>query len=100
VRAKKVKLSLCLITEALCHKDVSASGDIAPQFFTSEIYEVEWSASQPGRFFAGKEPPVRVMEETGWAQEPVWTLCIREKSLALTRNRTTTVQPVARRYFD
>jgi hypothetical protein len=42
----KVKLSLCLINQALCHE----TGRIAPQFLTTAQDWGEWSASRPGRF--------------------------------------------------
>jgi hypothetical protein len=40
----------------------------------------------------GKEPPVPIVQEAGWAPEPVWTQRIEEKSFALAGNRT----PIAR----
>jgi hypothetical protein len=41
----------------------------------------EWSASRPGRALpSGKEPPVAIRQETGWAPEPVWTQKLEEKS--------------------
>jgi hypothetical protein len=46
-----------------------------------------------------KEPPVPTQCEAGSAPQSVWTLRRREKSLALPRNRTPTVQPVARYYM-
>jgi hypothetical protein len=34
----------------------------------------EWSASRPGFYSApGKEPPLPILQEAGWAPEPVWT---------------------------
>jgi hypothetical protein len=53
---KKVKLSLCLISYALCHEDVSGNGGIAPPFLTSVLDGGEWSASRLGRFTPGKIP--------------------------------------------
>jgi hypothetical protein len=41
---------------------------------TSALAGGEWSASRPGRFTPGKEPPVPIGKEAGWAPEPVWTL--------------------------
>jgi hypothetical protein len=36
----------------------------------------------------GKGPPVPIVQEAGWAPEPVWTQRIEEKSFASTRDRT------------
>jgi hypothetical protein len=36
----------------------------------------------------GKGPPVPIVQEAGWAPEPVWTQRIEEKSFAPTGNRT------------
>jgi hypothetical protein len=47
----------------------------------------------------GKEPPVHIEQEAGWAPEPVWTLWRREQS-CIAWNRTPVVQPVARCYAD
>jgi hypothetical protein len=34
----------------------------------------EWSTSRPGRaLHPGKGPPVPIVQEAGWAPEPVWT---------------------------
>jgi hypothetical protein len=53
VKDKKVKLSLCLINEALCHEGVRGSGRMARPFLTSALDGGEWSASRPGRFAPG-----------------------------------------------
>jgi hypothetical protein len=51
--------------------------------------------SRPGRALApGKGPPVPIVQEAGWAPEPVWTQRIDEKSFAPARDRTPVVQPV------
>jgi hypothetical protein len=47
-------------------------------FTTSTLDGGEWSASRPGRAL----PPVPIVQEAGWAPEPVWTQ-IEEKSFAL-----------------
>jgi hypothetical protein len=53
----------------------------------------EWSASRPGRALPpGKEPPVPIVQEAGWAPEPVWTQRIEEKPFAPAGDRT----PIAR----
>jgi hypothetical protein len=41
----KAKLSLCLISSALCHEDMWGSGGIAPPFLTLALDGSEWSAS-------------------------------------------------------
>jgi hypothetical protein len=42
----------------------------------------EWSASRPGHVLApGKGPPVPIIQEAGWAPEPVWTQRLEEKSI-------------------
>jgi hypothetical protein len=40
----------------------------------------------------GKGPPVPIVQEAGWAPEPVWTQRIEDKSFAPTGDRT----PIAR----
>jgi hypothetical protein len=52
-------------------------------FTTSELDGGEWSASRPGRAIPpGKGPPVHIVQEAGWASEPVWTKRLEEKSFA------------------
>jgi hypothetical protein len=46
----------------------------------------------------GKEPPVPIGQEAGWAPEPVWTQRIEEKSFAPAGDRTPVVKPVVRHY--
>jgi hypothetical protein len=58
---------------------------IAPPIFTSTLDGRKWSDLRPGRF-------------TGWAPDPVRTLLIGEKSIALAGNQTSAVQPAACRY--
>jgi hypothetical protein len=64
--------------------------------------EGEWSASRPGRALPpGKGSPVPIVQEAGWAPEPVWTQRLEEKSLRLCRGSNLdrpVVQPVARHY--
>jgi hypothetical protein len=47
-------------------------------FSTSALVVGEWSASRPGRAL----PPVPIVQEAGWAPEPVWTQRLEEKSFA------------------
>jgi hypothetical protein len=44
-QGKNEKLSLCLISQALCHEDIWGSGGIASPFLTSPLDGGEWSAS-------------------------------------------------------
>jgi hypothetical protein len=57
----------------------------------------EWSASRPGRVLPpGKEPPVPIVQEAGWAPRPIWTQGLEEISSASVGDRTPIVQPVVR----
>jgi hypothetical protein len=68
-------------------------------FTTSALNGGEWSASRPGRALPpGKGPPVPIVQEAGWAPEPVWTQRLEEKSSAPAGDRTPVVQPVVRHY--
>jgi hypothetical protein len=70
-------------------------------FLTSALEGGEWSASGPGRALPpGKEPPVPVVQEAGWALEPVWTQRLEGKSSASVWDRTPAVQSVVRHYTD
>jgi hypothetical protein len=62
-------------------------------FTTSALDGDEWSASRPGRTLPpGKGPPVPIVQEAGWAPEPVWTQRLEGKSFAPAGDRT----PIAR----
>jgi hypothetical protein len=70
-------------------------------FLTSALEGGEWSASRPGRaLFPEKEPPVPIVQEAGWAPEPVWTQRLEEKSSASVVDRTPAVQSVVRHCTD
>jgi hypothetical protein len=50
-----------------------------------------------------KGPPVPIVQESGWAPEPVWTQRLKEKSFQFCRDRTLNhrvIQCVARHYTD
>jgi hypothetical protein len=54
-------------------------------------------------YLRGKDPPVPIGQEAGWAPEPVWTQRLEEKSFRLNRGSNLdrpVVQPVARHYTD
>jgi hypothetical protein len=62
-------------------------------FTTSALDMGEWSASRPARALPpGKGPPVPIVQEAGWAPEPVWTQMLQEKSFVPAGDRT----PIAR----
>jgi hypothetical protein len=57
-------------------------------FSNSALDGGEWSASRPGRSLPrGKDPPVPIVQEAGWAPEPVWTQTLEEKSFAPSGDR-------------
>jgi hypothetical protein len=61
----------------------------------------ELSASRPGRALPpGKEPSVPIVQEAGWAPEPVWTQRLGEKFFAAAGDRTPVVQSVVRYYTE
>jgi hypothetical protein len=56
-------------------------------FLTWAVAEVRWSAHS----LADSSPernPVPAEQEAGWAPEPVWTFCRRDKSPTPTKTRT------------
>jgi hypothetical protein len=62
-------------------------------FTTSALDGGEWSASRPGRDLPpGKGPPLPIVQEAGWAPEPVWTQRLEEKSFAPAGDRTPIAQ--------
>jgi hypothetical protein len=73
-------------------------------FSTSALAGGEWSASRPGHALApGRGPPAPIVQEAGWAPEPVWTHRLEEKSFRLCWGSNLdrlVVQPVARHYTD
>jgi hypothetical protein len=84
---KKVKLS---------HYHLGAKGEkmySSYSFLTSALDCSEWSASRLSRVLpSGKETPVPIVQEAGWAPEPVWTQRLEEKSFVYARDRTPIVQ--------
>jgi hypothetical protein len=73
-------------------------------FTTSALDEGEWSASRPDRDLPpGKGPPVPIVQEAGWAPEPVWTQRLEEKFFCLCRASNLdhpVVQSVVRHFAD
>jgi hypothetical protein len=64
----------------------------------------EWSASRPGLALPpGKGPMVPIVQEAGWAPNPVWTQRLEEKFFRFCRESNLdrpVVQTVARHYTD
>jgi hypothetical protein len=57
-------------------------------FLTSALEGGEWSASRPGRALPpGKQPPVPILQEAGWASKPVWTQRLEETPSASVGDR-------------
>jgi hypothetical protein len=73
-------------------------------FTTSVLDRGEWSASRSGRALPPRKgPTVPILQETEWAQEPVWTQRLEEKLFFLCRGSNIerpVVQSVARHYTD
>jgi hypothetical protein len=71
---------------------------ISYSFTTSALDGGEWSPSLPGRVLdPGKGPPIPIVQEAGWAPEPVWTQRLDEKFFRLCRGSNLdhpVVQPV------
>jgi hypothetical protein len=64
-------------------------GSIAPTHSRPRLDGGEWSATRPGRALPpGKGPPVHIVQEAGWAPEPVWTQRLEEKSFVSAWDRT------------
>jgi hypothetical protein len=76
---------------------VGRGGISSYSFTTSALGRGEWSASRPGRALTpGKVPPVPIVQEAGWASEPVWTQRIEEKSFTSAWDLTPVVHSVVR----
>jgi hypothetical protein len=99
IRSKKLKL--LHYTPRRCHGWRRYS---SYSFSTSALDGGEWSASPPGRnLVPGKRPAVPIVQEAGWASEPVWTQRLEEISFRFCRGSNLdrpVVQPVARHCTD
>jgi hypothetical protein len=70
-------------------------------FLTSALDGGELSASCLGRALSpGEGPPVHILQEAGWASDPVWTQKLGEKSSASVGDRTPVFQFVVRHCTD
>jgi hypothetical protein len=58
-------------------------------FSTCALFGGEWSVSSPGRALApGNVRPVPLVQEFGWASEPVWTQRLEQNPFASAGDRT------------
>jgi hypothetical protein len=58
-------------------------------FSTSALDGVSGQRHAPAALLSpGKGPPVPIVQEAGWAPDPVWTQRLEEKSFAPARDRT------------
>jgi hypothetical protein len=58
-------------------------------FTTSAIDGVSGQHHAPGALYPrGKDPPVPIVQEAGWAPEPVWKQRLEEKSFVPAGDRT------------
>jgi hypothetical protein len=65
------------LLKLIVHTDIKKC--LKHPLFGLGIYGGEWSASRPGRALAlWKGPLVPIVQEAGWAPEPIWTQA-REK---------------------
>jgi hypothetical protein len=56
-------------------------------FMTLAVDGGEWSASRPGHtLLPGKGPLVPIVQEAGWAPEPVWTQRLQKNPFACAGN--------------
>jgi hypothetical protein len=74
-----------MLTEAnyrYCHAgDKGGRKYSSYSLLTSALDGSEWSASYPGRaLFPGKDPPLPIVQEAGWASKVVWTQRLEEKN--------------------
>jgi hypothetical protein len=76
----KLKLKLSHYTPRRC---LGESRYSSYSFSTSALDGGEWSASSPGRALAPVSwPPIPIVQEAGWAPEPVWTETLEKNPFA------------------
>jgi hypothetical protein len=63
-------------------KRLGGEGYSSFSFLTSALDGVSGQRHAPAALYPGKGPPVRIVQEAGWATEPVWTQRLQEKFLA------------------
>jgi hypothetical protein len=67
-------------------------------FTTSALDGGECQHHAPAALYPRGKPRYPIVQEAGWAPEPVWTQRLEEKSLVPVGDRTPIVQPVVRHY--
>jgi hypothetical protein len=84
------------------HATKTLGGEEYSSYSFSALDEGEWSASRSGSVLRpGKGPPVPIVQEDGWASEPVWTQRLEEIYFRFCRGSNLyrpVVQPVVRHY--
>jgi hypothetical protein len=93
VRTRRVSASIVKQSRYTLWRRLGEEEYSSYSFTTSALDGGEWSASRPSRALPPENrPPVPIVQEAGWAPEPVWTQRLEEKSFAPAGDRT----PIAR----
>jgi hypothetical protein len=81
IKPVQVSMGICKSSPATRHGGAWGERTYSSySFSTSALDGGEWSASRPVRALPpGKGPPVPIVQEAGWAPEPVWTQRLEEK---------------------
>jgi hypothetical protein len=66
-------------------------GGSSYSFLTSALGGVNGQRHAPAVHYPGKGPPVPIVQEAGWAPEPVWTQRLEENPIASAGDRTSIV---------
>jgi hypothetical protein len=101
IQSKKVKSKAVPLLAMVAQEGRGGMRYSSYSYLTSALDGDEWSASRPGRVLPpGKESPVPIGQEAGWAPQPVWAQRLEEKSSVPVGDRTPVVQYVVSHYTD
>jgi hypothetical protein len=68
---------------------MEAQGEMYSSYsFTTSALDGEWSVSRHGRALSPGKTPVPIVQEAGWALEPVWTQTLEESTFVFAWDRT------------